>query len=343
MYQFHPAILSVNHQINEEAGHILRDNLFVKLTTDVLAHIYLEGNGLRGVAEDDLASRVTYCASELTLVAGTKIDEEDLSTLVFPADELDMFCSVLLRSCLARHICTPAVQLSIMITITGIALNATSHLRLLEPFYRLYGLSSVRIFGEVSDEYKSILTARMLMSTPDFDAAVQDIHDTMKMGDQAADNKNFSTAIARYKRALDSNFDNWPSHEDLTTPIKMGRLSGNALYNAFSKIEWELEFKLAVTYLKIESHERAHRLISSHLRDIKSHDQEPGARPGGPGVASIYSVAAQASEGLGLVEQAVEEMKEAVEHDPADPEWATELVRLKWKAQNGGGDLLLHS
>ena len=56
-----------------------------------------------------------------------------------------------------------------------------------------------------------------------------------------------------------------------------------------------------------------------------------GARSSGAIRAALYCVAAQASEGLGLVRRAVEEMAEAVRHDSGNTKLALELVRLKEK------------
>ncbi len=55
--------------------------------------------------------------------------------------------------------------------------------------------------------------------------------------------------------------------------------------------------------------------------------------------ANIHSTAAQASEGLGMVERAVRELREAVRYQPQDPILAMELLHLEGKVQGGGGDL----
>ena len=150
MYHFHPAILAVSRQINQEAGRTLRENLFVKIETE-----YVGGTKLYGlpiVAEDDSASRVTYCASELTLVWYPETCDSGPLFYMFAGDDMTIFCRILSRSDLFGR--------SLSIAITGIAPTTTRILQLLEPFRRLHSMASVRITGQIDVEYKLDLIAK---------------------------------------------------------------------------------------------------------------------------------------------------------------------------------------
>lgn len=79
---------------------------------------------------------------------------------------------------------------------------------------------------------------------------------------------------------------------------------------------------------------RAHEWITLVLARINSYRQAARVPQQGAAAASIYTIVAQASEGLGLVEHAVGEMKEGMRHNSGDSRMATELVRLKNKIQS---------
>ncbi|KAL9135458.1 MAG: hypothetical protein Q9175_003345 [Cornicularia normoerica] len=79
---------------------------------------------------------------------------------------------------------------------------------------------------------------------------------------------------------------------------------------------------------------RAHEWITLVLARINSYRQAARVPQQGAAAASIYTIVAQASEGLGLVEHAVGEMKEGMRHNSRDSRMATELVRQKNKIQS---------
>ena len=278
-------------------------------------------NGLRVVAEYDLASRVTYCASELNMIYCTTSDSEDLSTFIFPAEEMTVFWRFLMRT-------RDTYRWSLSIAITRVPSGTTSILKLLEPLRRLHSLPSASITGPVSDEYKSILVERMLKQ-PDTDTAMQDVHDIMDQGTQASRNKDYSVAIAKYQRAVEdiTEYSYW-FEEAPSSVLKRGRFSGQTFDTAYAEILLDLKTKLAIAHLEIGSHSRAHEWIARALEEINLFGLFR-ACPGGAADAKTYSIAAQASEGLGLVERAFEEMKKAVWHDPGDSRLAIELVRLE--------------
>ena len=298
----------------------------MKLTTNAPDHgLNLQEYGLRFVAAYDEASRVTYSASELTWILGTEFDTECLSIFIFPADEMATFCKALLWSRLL-----PGSSLSI--AITGIALTTTSILKLLKPLHRLYGLDLVRITGQVSDNCKSILIEKLMKQAPEINTAVQEVQDTIEQGDQAARKQDYSLAIAKYKSAaIDNDYNECYPPEINECTVSRGKYQGYSLYKAYIVTYLTLSAKVAITYLKIENHSRAHEWINSALALHIPYGHVSGARSRGAIRAALYCVAAQASEGLGLVRRAVEEMTDAVRHDPGNSKMATELVRLKEK------------
>lgn len=304
--------------------------------TDAPEHgIDFETRGLPVVAESDSASRVTYSTSELTLSLDTETRIYNPSVLLFAGDDMTIFCRVLLRS-----FCR---QSSLSIAITSVAPTTRTILKLLEPFRRLDSMVSVRITGKIEVEYKTDLIAKMMRQAPGMDTFVQEVQDTMKQGDQAAINKDCSAAKAKYTRALEDLKDGYCLHDSKTgyclydsmTICQSGTYNGQSLHTAFVQTMLNLSIKIAITYLKRKSHSRAHKWIHLALAQINPFRRVAGARPGGAGCAIMYSIAAAASEGLGLVERATEEMKEAVRHDPGDSKLTTELDRLEKKTQNG--------
>ena len=90
--------------------------------------------------------------------------------------------------------------------------------------------------------------------------------------------------------------------------------------------------------MEVENHGRAHEWANNALMLDTPCGQVSGALLRGAVRAALFSVAARASEGLGLVRRAIMEMAEAVRRDPGDSDWVTELVRLKEQI-GGDGDL----
>ena len=335
MYQFHPAILAVNRQTNLEADRILRENLFVKLTTIAPKYsLDLPHGGLRVVAERDQASRVTYAASEITFSTAEIFDQRQ-SVYLFPVDEMTTACTALMDPMSGNSKNGSIFRANMSISITGVATTTTSILKLLEPLRRLYSLASVKIMGNINNEYKSALIDKML-KLPDFDAAVRKIQETVKEGDRATISKDYSIAVARYKRAFNDVTDCcwWLSEKNATiyTRAKHSRETYNTVFVENMR---DLHTKLAVIHVKLQDFLRAHQWISYALKRIHPDEQMSVEN------ANIYSIAAQASEGLGMVERAIEEMREAVHHQPQDSRLAMELLRLEGKMQGGDGDLRL--
>lgn len=328
MYNFHPAILAVNRQINLEASQTLRQNQFVKLTTNALAYeIDFKTDGLPVVAEDASASCIIYSAIELTLTLSAGTYESYPCVLMFAGDDMITFCRILLRS--------PQLggyyKSSLTINVSSIASTPKDTSKLLEPLCRLRGMALVNITGQIETEHKKHLIERMVERLPEINAIVQEVQDTIAQGDQAASDKDYCTALGKYKRALDDNDDFSCQYGAPDIVLKAGRFKGQTLDIVFFQTSFALRSKLAIVYLKLKNYSRAHDWTIPNLVQIH------GYRQRGAACASIYSIAAQASEGLGLIERAVGEMNEAVWHDPRDSKLATELVRLKRKTQSGGG------
>ena len=324
VYHFHPTILVTNHQINQEAGQILRDNLFVKLTNIVTGHgIAFELEGLPVVAENELASRITCSVIELSLVINNDATYEPWSsTSVFAGDDITTFCKVLLRS---------SLQSSLSIAVALDAQSTTSSLKLLEPFHRLHSLETANITGQLSNENKSGLIASLLRQAPGFDAVIQEVKNTIREGDQAATDKDYPTAIARYKKALEDNED---CSKLGAYDVKCGRFQKVNHHGAvYMELALALNEKLALTNLESKNYSRAHEWAKCGLLLISPFSEEMEL------FARFESLAARASEELGLVERAAEEMTEAVCYDPEDSTLAAELARLKLKIQSGDGDL----
>ena len=373
VYQFHPAILKVNRQTNQEAGHILRENLFVKLTTisptgclhigspppllpsSGLAHFWhglwsnlftrgrsdvqrsctyrdldLLSNGLRTVAVYANTSWFPYAATEITLdtLERGKFDQR-YSYHLFTVDEMTRFCKALMR-----HESGILSRTSVSVRITGVETTTASISKLLEPLRRLHSLGSVDIVGHVSNEYKSTLID-YIKKLPDVDAVVQKIQETVKKGDRAASSRDYSIAVANYKSAIDDVTDYckwlWETYTDIFTN---GKHSEETYYTIFYDNLLDLHKKLAVIHVELQNYRLAHEWIGWALYETTDPDDQISEES-----TNVYSIAAQASEGLGMVKRAVEEMRKAVRHQPLNPRLPMELSRLEGKMQDGDGDL----
>ena len=311
----------------------------MKLTTIApkygLEHLF--DLGLRVVAQGDKASRVTYAASEINFGARLIFDER-LSVYLFPVDEMDTFCHSLMRhvSGINRSLHHTAEILSgssLSVSITGVATTTTSILKLLEPLRRFHSLASVKIVGPVGNEYRSILIDQML-KLPDVDAVVQKVQEAAEEGDRATSNKDYIIAVSKYKGAIEDTLDysKWLGYQP-TSMFTRGKHSKDTYFTIFWDIWFDLYTKLADIHLKIQRNLRAQEWITCAVQQISPNDPISVAN------ANVYSIAAQASERLGMVGRAVEEMKEAVRQHPQDPRLAMELSRLQGKMQGGDMDL----
>ena len=238
MYQFQPAILAVNRQINHEASQTMRGNFFVRVTLD----FQFDTTSLPVVAKEDLACRVTYPAIEVSIVDTEHSHlNADPWSLMFAGDDMVTFCRIL-----SRRYPFPG---SLWIVITGVA-QTTSVLKLLEPFRRLHGMASVRITGPIEDDYRSDLISTMLKQAPDGDTVLQRIEDVIQEGDQAASTHDYSTAVSMFRKAFDDTDDYWKIYDTAEVIVESGAFNGQSLTVAFAQMMVTLAIKLVITNLR---------------------------------------------------------------------------------------------
>lgn len=247
MYQFHPAILAVNRQINHEASQTVRGNFLVRVTLD----FQFDTNSLPVMAKEDLACRVTYPAIEISIVdmAHSHLNPDPWS-FMFAGDDMNTFCRILSR----KH----PFQGSLWIAITGVA-QTTSVLERLEPFRRIHGMASVRITGLIEDDYRSDLISMMLKQAPDGDTVLQVIQDVVQEGDQAASIHDYSTAVSRFRKAFDDTDDYWKIYDTAEVIVESGVFNGQSLTVAFAQIMVTLAMKLVITNLRFENFDQMSR------------------------------------------------------------------------------------
>lgn len=156
----------------------------------------------------------------------------------------------------------------------------------------------------------------------------------MKKGDQATFGRDYSIAVANYKRAIDdvTHYHKW-LWEASTRIFTKGKHSEETYHTVFYDIVLELHIKLAVAHVELQNYLLAHERIGWALNETDPDDQIPVES------ANVYSIAAQASEGMGMVERAVREMRKAVRYQPQNPRLVLELLRLEGKMQGGDEDL----
>ena len=220
-------------------------------------------------------------------------------------------------------------------------------LKLMEPFRRLHSIAPVKITGKTEAKYKSDLIARMLRRARDTDPYLQEYQDTMEQGDQAATIKDYPTAIANYKRALEEGCDFCAFYDVDKIILESGKFRGQYFDVAFGQIKFALEMKLASTCLNFGKHTHAREWIILAVDDI-NRSLYQSKRSGLATHARTHMIAAEASEGLELAERAVEEMKEEMLHNPGDSDLAVKQDRLKSRLekvkemlQDGFGDFAL--
>ncbi|KAM0794968.1 hypothetical protein BDR22DRAFT_894661 [Usnea florida] len=241
VYQFHPAILVVNRQINHEAIQTVHGNFLVRVTLD----FQFDTNSLPVLAKKDLACRVTYPAIEISI-----IDTEhshlnaDPWSLMFAGDDMTTFCRIL-----SRRYPFPG---SLVIAVNGVAQN-TSVLKLLEPFRRIHGMASVKITGLIEDDYRSELIASMLKQAPDGDIVLQEIWNAIKEGDQAASIHDYSTAVSRFRKAFDETDDYWKIYDTADIIVESGVFNGQSLVIAFAQMLVILTTKIVRGNLKLKN------------------------------------------------------------------------------------------
>ena len=216
---------------------------------------------------------------------------------------------------------------------TDVAPAMMSILKLMEPLRRLHSIASVKITGKIEAKYKSDLIVRMLRRASDTDAYFQEYQDTIEQGDQAARSNDFSTAIAKYRRALEEGEDFcfvYGAHEVM---LKSGKYQGQCFDLAFIQVKFALESKLAVIYLNLGKYSRAHAWISLAVDDIYHYlNIEKGSgRPAHAAHVNVVTIAAQVSEGLEMAERAVEQIE--VQHNPGDLDLAMKQKGLKTKLE----------
>ena len=314
----------MNRQINHEAGQILRENFFVKafVTAPIVDSSW---DGLPFIALGCMASRIRYHAIELTLTSDTEILSQPYWIFLFSGDNLTTFCRILLRS---REFGNAKSSLSIAITDLAPAMRTI--LKFMEPFRRLHSIASAKITGKIEPKYKSDLIARILSRRAlDPDASFQEYQDTMEQGDQASANGEYSTAIEKYRTALEEGTDFSSTYDTCEMFLENERFRDQSFKSAFFQIKFAIETKLAVIYLNTGSHTRARAWICLAVDVI--HDHLLWMLSRGPGDVSIHTIAAQASEGLELAERAAEEMEEEVLHQPRNLDLAGKLKFLKLK------------
>ena len=240
MYQFHPAILAVNRQINLEASQTMRGNFFVRVMLD----FQFDTNSLPVVAKEDLACRVTYPAIDVSILDMTHYHlNADTRSFMFAGDDMSTFCRIL-----SRKYPFPG---SVWIAITGVA-QTTIVLKFLEPFRRIYGMASVRITGLTEDAYRSDLIMRMLEQAPDGDTALQEIQIATEEGNQAASIHEYSTAVSRFRKAFDYTDDYWKIYEKADVIVESGKFKGQRLTVSFAQTLLILAIKLAMTTAKLQ-------------------------------------------------------------------------------------------
>ena len=264
MYQFHPAILAVNRQINLEASQTMRGNFFVRVTLD----FQFDTNSLPVVAKEDMACRVTYPAIDVSIVdmAHSHFDA-DTRSFMFAGDDMATFCRIL-----SRKYRFPG---SVWIAITGVA-QTTTVLKILEPFRRVHGMASVRITGLIEGDYRSDLITKMLEEAPNGDTVLQEIQNAIEEGDQAASIHDYLTAISRFRKAFDYADDYWTIYDTAEAIVEKGVFNGQSLTVAFAQVLFTLTFKIAMTNLELENFGQIYAWITLYARHVMKRIRRSG-------------------------------------------------------------------
>ena len=347
LYDFQPAILRTNKKINNEARRFLYyDNLFVLVGyshRDHLETLRTGGLTLLAARKDEL--RCSWSSQRISLHVNLwSPRSEDLlieSKFVFAADELWLFCKTLerfdndfptffsrLRLILGIF---PSYHLGIDDSVTTLARPLPQQRMLLEPFSKLQSTKNLKIINvdgmtegidaQLMEDVKN-KAGRLPQSMKEILLTTNRITD---QGNEAFHAGDFRRAFSLYESAW-KNLDAGKRY--LEEASKAGELT--KYFCEHFQLGLRIWSNSVAALLRLQQWKNAHKMATEVIEDIALTKDNEGETLYPPcELGKLYYRRALASEGMGKMAQAVEEIHEALRFDPASREMNAKL--REWK------------
>ncbi|CAD6577001.1 MAG: hypothetical protein ASARMPREDX12_008077 [Alectoria sarmentosa] len=363
LYDFQPAILLTNKQINKEARHFLYDeNLFVLIRAPQSVEfesIWLEELTPLATKEDKVCCFRSALRISLQVDIGVQV-KRDLrleSQVVIAANELPVLCSILkkidnegpgilsdLKLVLAIF---PSYQLDVdAFAHTGPSSRGSwnprslsQQRRLLEPFAMLHSMTNLEI-ADVNGDTQNIdaqlmvdvkkRASRSLSTEEVLDGSAK----IKEQGNKAFHAGNFELAYSLYMSAL-GNIEAGERYLDeryFDTSTREGALAEQKYFQAHFLMASRIWSNSIAALLRLQRWTAAHKKATIGIEKIKSVRGEITFDPGE--VAKIYFRRALSSEGMGKNSRAIEEVREALSLDPNNAKMKAKLQEWKLQARN---------
>ena len=191
--------------------------------------------------------------------------------------------------------------------------------KLLEPLCFLHNLGLVVIEGLAPKRYTDEVKQRIQRRAPSSQELVHSMSRLKEQGDAKVLSNDLDSAALQYEVALDQLLagSHWEMRDET---VVGGSLNGVPVVAALGLLEWRLHLSLTTTNIRLRKNARAHKWTNIVLRDHQCTDYS---------VAHLWYYRALASECLGQIKYAYEEMRQALVRQPLDEGISTELALLK--------------
>lgn len=358
LYDLQPAVLRTNKQINKEARRFLyNDNLFVLVKyphVESLDLLWTEELTLLAAEEDEVRS--FRSALRISLHVDLCIHGNDnmrlTSQFVIAANDLSVFCSILkkidnegpgLLSSLKLILQVyPLFQLDVdAFAYTGPSSRVSrsprslaQQRRLLEPFATLRSMTLEIADVDGETQYIDVQLMEDIKERagrPPY--SMKEVLDTSarikEQGNQAFRAGDFAHANTLYKSAL----ENLNAGERyLDTDIQEGEFTEQTYFEAHFSLAFRIWSNTVATHLRLQQWTAAHEKAIKGIEKIETVRNAGENIVFGPGeVAKLYFRRALASEGMGKINRAVEEVRTALDLDPNSAQMKAKL--REWKLQ----------
>ncbi|KAL9074877.1 MAG: hypothetical protein Q9161_002016 [Pseudevernia consocians] len=361
-YDFQPAILCTNKQINKEARRFLYDdNLFV-----MVRYLHTSSMGILWKQELTLLAaeeKAEVCCSWSALRVSLHVElsvrkRDDLrvdSQIVIAADELPVLCRILRKldngePGLLSNIklvlrIFPSCQLDVdEFGYMGPSSRMSWHphslaqqRRLLEPFAVLHSMPDMDIIdgdGETQQlDAQLMANVKAKASRPPY--SMEEVLDTTakikEQGNEAFRVGDFALALSLYESAFD-NIEAGERYLDKSTEVGEGGCTEQLYFEAHFLLAFRIWSNSVAALLRLQQWKVAHRRATVLVEKIKLAAREIIFDP--KEVAKVHHRRALASEGMGKMARAVEEIREALCLDSYNMSMKTKLKEWQLQAKN---------
>lgn len=356
-YDFQPAILLTNRQINEEARRVLyHDNLFV-----LVKYTYGSSDALKAFSRRDLALVATQKDEVWSYRAALQVSFPSLrdqrredklveSQFVIAASELPMFCRILrlldnewlgfLSSLELVLIVLPSAPLNVDSFVNMSRSNRVSWVprslqqqrKLLEPFATLHSIMDLKVVdvdGKTQDINAQLMEdVRVRAGQPPYSMGeVLDAATELKeQGNEAFRTGDFALAHSLYETAWS---DLVGGKRYLTMGFRDIKTVEARKSDAWQLLAFRIASNSIAALLHLQQWTAAHKKASKWIEHVQTPEVNSALQP--HEMAKIFYRRALASEGRGDMARAIEEVCEALSHSPSN--MLMKAKKEEWKSQ----------